>query len=95
METACDDNYFTFSEKAAECCNLQGLGTATKLSFKMNGARIVDRPVSVKGKKKPWTMGSYLLMMKSPSAVKIGVGYISEPSSNSSDDSVCSFIATV
>ena len=57
----------------------------------MNGASIVNCPVTVKGKK-PWTIGSYLLMMKkSPSAVKIGVGYISEPSSNSSEDSVCNF----
>ena len=43
-------------------------------------------------KKKPWTIGNYLLMMKkSPSSVKIGVGYIelSDLSSSSDDGSVC------
>ena len=52
----------------------------------MNGARIVNKPVTVKGNKKSWMIGNNLSMMKSQSSV--GVGYVFEDSS-SSDDNVC------
>ena len=64
--------------------------------FKMNGARLLDENVTVKGNQKPWTLGNYLLLMrKSPSNVKLGVGYFSPlpenvtgSSSSSSSDSL-------
>ena len=73
MEARRKDDYVTFAKKAACRCKL-GDGTADQeLSlFKMNGARIVNDGVTVRGKKKPWTIGNYLLMMKkSASSVKI------------------------
>ena len=54
---------------------------------------MLDESVTVKGKLKPWTLGNYLLLMKkSPSNVKLGVGYFTPPledvasSSSSSSD---------
>ena len=65
VEAACSDDYMIFAHKAADCCQLRGDSLGTGLSlFKMNGARILNRTVTVKGNKKPWTLGNYLLMMK-------------------------------
>lgn len=65
--------------------------------FKINGTRVVNKSVTVKGNKKPWTIGNYLLLMKkSPSAVKIGVGYVFQSKlSSSSDDNVYHLLVAV
>lgn len=96
VEAARSDDYMTFAWKAADCCQLGGNSLGTGLSlFKMNGARILNRVVTVKGNKKPWTLGNYLLMMKkSPASVKIGVGYVDE-SSTSSEDNVRRYVVSV
>ena len=37
---------------------------------------MLDQPVTMKGKAKPWTLGNYLLLMKKgASSVKMGVAY--------------------
>lgn len=94
IEANKSDSYTVFARKAAIKCRLGSEEKGKVLSlFKLNGARVLNESVTVKGKQKPWTLGNYLLLMKkSPSNVKLGVGYFTPPSSDitssssSSDD---------
>ena len=44
--------------------------------FKLNGVMILNKPVKVKRKSKPWTIGRYLLLTKKSSYIaKLGIGY--------------------
>ena len=96
MEANKSDNYTTFAKKAAVKCRLSDEKGKILSLFKLNGARVLDEKVTVKGNQKPWTLGNYLLLMKkSPSNVKLGVGYFSplpenvtSSSSSSSSDSL-------
>ena len=94
MEANKSDNYTTFAKKAAIKCRLSEEKGKLLSLFKLNGARVLDESVTMKEKLKPWTLGNYLLLMKkSPSNVKLGVGYFTPPpedvtsSSSSSSDS--------
>ena len=94
MEALKSDKYTTFAQKAAIKCRLSEEKGKVLSLFKLNGARVLDESVTVKGMLKPWTLGNYLLLMKkSPSSVKLGVGYFTPPqedvpsSSSSSSDS--------
>ena len=97
MET---DSYTVFATKASVKLGLK-LNKKKSLSlFKLNGTRILDEDVTIRGKLKPWTIGNYLLLIKkSPSNVKLGVGYCTsklvESSSNSEKVSAHSFIRCV
>ena len=82
------DDYCTFVRKAAKKCRLVEQEGQVLSLFKLNGARVLNENVTIKGKLKPWTLGNYLLLMKkSPSNVKLGVGYFTLPTrdSNTSD----------
>lgn len=56
IEACRSDSYRVFAEKAAQNKEL--------LPLKLNGAMILDEPITVKGKSRPWTLGNYLLLMK-------------------------------
>lgn len=79
---ACKSNkYVTFAKRASIKCRLNRQEGKELALFKLNGARILDEDVTIKGRLKHWTLGNYLLLMKkSPSSVKLGVGYFTSPS---------------
>jgi len=71
------EKYHTFALKAARSCRLNVKERQKLALFKLNGARILDETISVKGNEKPWTIGNYLLMMKkTASGLKIRVGCV-------------------
>ena len=85
------DSYTTFTKRAAHKLSLRGEKGKYVSLFRLNGARVLDEEVTVKGKGKPWTLGNYLLLMKkSPNHVKMGIGYVSMNNdfSDSSSDKV-------
>ena len=92
IEAYKSDTYSKFVKRAALKCRLESNRKDKELSlFKINGARVLDCDVSVKSKPRPWTLGNYLgLLKKSPTAVKLGVGYLAKDSKSScsSDDMV-------
>ena len=90
MEAYRSDSYITFVKRAAHKCHLTEKKNKLLSLFKLNGARVLDEEVTVKGKPKPWTLGNYLLLMKkSPNNIKMGIGYVDcdfNSSSDSTDD---------
>ena len=69
--------YTNFIKKAAKKCRMNGKKDTYISLFKVNGARILDEPITLKGKAKRWTLGNYLLLLKkAPSNVKLGIGYL-------------------
>jgi len=79
------DSYEGFVSKAAKNCQLKAEQGKILQLFKMNGARILNETVSVNGKKKPWTVGNYLAMLhRSPTSIKLGVGYVAAPDDHNS-----------
>ena len=87
MEAKKSDSYTIFAKRAAKKCRLGEAEGKILSLFKLNGARVLNECVTVKGKLKPWTLGNYLLLMKkSPSSVKLGVGYFSPESEDDSSD---------
>ncbi|XP_065887583.1 uncharacterized protein [Dysidea avara] len=79
VQTKKTEGYDAFALKAARSCRVSVQRGQKLALFKMNGARILSENVTVKGKEKPWTIGSYLLMIKkSANSLKIGVGCIDE-----------------
>lgn len=85
-----NESYQSLAKKAANATKLAGDGGGRLALFKMNGAIISSDNIPVAGGfKRPWSLGSYLqlLMKKSPSHVKLGVGRVTEkePPSDSSD----------
>ena len=64
MEANKSDNYTTFAKKAAiKCCLSEEKGKLLS-HFKLNGARMLDESVTIKGKLKLWILGNYLFLMK-------------------------------
>ena len=50
------------------------------------GAVIQNEDITIHGEQRDWTLGNYLaLLKKSPSAVKIGVGYIHDETQSDND----------
>lgn len=85
------DSYTTFTKRAAHKLSLRGEKGKYVSLFRLNGARVLDEEVTVKGKSKHWTLGNYLLLIKkSPNRVKMGIGYVSMNNdfSDSSSDKV-------
>lgn len=77
MSVSRSDPYSIVAKKAAEKCRLNYCKNKVLSLFKLNGVRILNESVNVNGKLKPWTLGSYIQMIKkSPKNVKIGVGYV-------------------
>lgn len=64
MEAYRTDTYSTFVRRAAQKCRLREKENNIISLFKLNGARVLDEPVTLKGKAKRWTLGNYLLLMK-------------------------------
>lgn len=92
IEARRSDNYAAFAGRAARKCDIKSDKNMELSLFKLNGARVLDSEVTIKGKQKPWTLGNYLLLMKkAPSAVKMGVGHVIVPdnSVSSSSEKVC------
>ena len=86
------DSYLVFARKPAQICRLAAEPGLDLCLFKLNGARILNEPITVRGRStstvRPWTLGNYLLLMKkSPALCKIGVAY-ALPLHSTSDDSV-------
>ena len=76
--------YLSFAKNAAKLWKVQPKkGEELKL-FTLNGALIVDERIDVGELSKSWTIGTYLsiLVKKSPSQIKIGVGTIKETESS-------------
>ena len=93
IEALKDDKYDAFVRRAAEACNISAKEGKVLTLFKMNGAVIRDVPMMLKGyrKERSWTIGNYLLLMKkSASQVKIGVGLLNAEHLHSSDEKSCS-----
>ena len=90
IEAKRSDTYREFACNAASKCRLKARRGMVLSLFKLNGARVLDQPVTMKGKAKPWTLGNYLLLMKKgASSVKMGVAYtapLQSDSSSASDD---------
>lgn len=71
------DSYETFVDKAAKKCLVTIQEGKILQLFKLSSARILNEAMSIYGKQKPWTVGNYLLMVrKSASNIKLGVGCI-------------------
>lgn len=86
IEAFRNDSYRDFVKRAAQ--RTQTIINKTLALFKLNGARVLDKEVTVKGKIKPWTLGNYLLLLKkSPYNIKMGVGYIMDAQSSTDSDS--------
>ena len=84
IEAQRSDSYCDIIERASKVLNLPTSPGKQLALFKYNGVAIVDSDLTVKGEKKKWTLGSYLLACKkSPSQVKFGVGYVSYPDEHS------------
>ena len=83
IEAQRSDSYRDIIECASKVLNIQPILGKSLALFKYNGVTIVDSDLTVKGGKK-WTLGSYLLACKkSPSQVKFGIGYVSDPDEHS------------
>ena len=63
MEANKRDNYTTYAKKAAVKCQLSEEKGKILSLFKLNGARVLDESVTVKGNQKPWTLGNYLFLV--------------------------------
>ena len=90
MEAQRSDSCTKFAKRATQKCHLRYKEKAVLSLFKVNGARVLNENITVKGNSKPWTLGNYLLLMKkSPSSVKMGIGYVQcDDSSSSSSEKV-------
>ena len=83
IEARRSDSYCDIIERASKVLNIEPMPGKSLSLFKYNAVTIVDSDLTVKGEKK-WTLGSYLLACKkSPSQVKFGVGYVSDPDEHS------------
>ena len=77
MEASREDDYLTLAQKAALKCEMPCRRGKLLSLFKSNGARILNEDITIKGKKKPWSLGRYLqLLKKAPHNTKIGIGYV-------------------
>ena len=82
------DTYQAFVNKAPIKCKLGYKKRKVCSLFKLNGAQVLSEDININGKVKPWTLGRYLLLMKkSPSNVKLGIGHISVEVSDSESNS--------
>lgn len=72
------DPYDVFVSKAAAVCDVRVTRRGQALSlFKLNGARVLNEPIVVRMKKKNWTIGNYLQLIKrGPSSIKLGIGIV-------------------
>ena len=84
IEAQRGDSYRDIIECASKVLNLPRIPGKPLALFKYNGVTIVDSDLTVKGEKKKWTLGSYLLACKkSLSQVKFGIGNVSDPDEHS------------
>ena len=93
IEALKDDDYDAFVQRAGEACMVSVKEGKVLTLFKMNGAVIRDVPMLLKGyrSERPWTIGNYLLLMKrSATQAKIGVGLMDAQHLTSSDEKSCS-----
>ncbi len=88
------DDYATFAAKEASALSLKPKPKTVLQIFKVSGGAVIQKEdIPFKGKQQKWTQGNYLsLLNKSPSAVKIGVGYLDDVHAHLSDSefSTCS-----
>ena len=80
MEARRSDSYQAFALKAAKKCQFATEPDKELCLLKLNGARILDEPITVRCHNRdytrPWTLGNhFLLMKKAPSLCRIGVAY--------------------
>ena len=66
MEARRSDSYQAFALKAAKKCRLATERDKELCLFKLNGARILDEPITVRSRNRnytrPWTLGNYILV---------------------------------
>ena len=82
------DSYVSLLKNASRALNIQSSSDLDEQStqsdslslFKRNGTVIPNRSLIIKGQKRPWTVGNYLLAVKkAPSQVKLSIGYVISP----------------
>ena len=80
------DDYATFAVKAASALSLEIPPKSVLRIFKVSGGAVIqNEDITIHGEQRNWTLGNYLaLLKKSPSAVKIGVGYIHDETQSDS-----------
>ena len=79
IEVLRTDKYDEVTMKISDCLGLSLQENESYALFKMNGARILDKDLSVHGKQKPWLIGNYLSHVKKSAAqLKLGIGIIQE-----------------
>ncbi len=67
-------NYSTFIGQILIKCKLRAKTDMIPSLFKPSGVRIIDQPITIQGKEKEWTLGSYLrVLKKAPQNVKFGI----------------------
>lgn len=77
VQLARDDTYLAVVAMAAGALKLKDLGALSL--FRQNGTVILNGSLTVKGARKPWTIGNYLLAIKkSAHQIKLGVGHSTE-----------------
>ena len=87
IEVDRNDSYTELVERAAEAFSLSEKPGQMLMLFKMNGSTIPNSSLTVKEKKREWTLGNYLLATKkSPAQTKLGVGYLSNTAFDSSSE---------
>lgn len=88
IEACRSDTYDRLLRKAIKKCKLSARSGMSPSLFRMNGTRLLNESLVIKGKEKEWTLGSYLqALKKSPHSVKLGVAFVSEPLLSSSSNS--------
>ena len=69
------DGYNEVTTKIAECLEIFTDGDDFLALFKLNGSRIIDKELTINGKKRPWLIGNYLSFVKKSAAqLKLGIG---------------------
>lgn len=93
IEAQRTDSYRGEAERATNILKIHPVPGKSFMLYKYSGVAISDNDLTVKGEKKKLTLGTYLLACKkSPSQIKLGIGYLSDDEDHSSpeNDEVCS-----
>jgi len=78
IEAQRTDSYRGAAERAANILKIHPVPGKSFALYKYSGIAISD-DLTVRDEKKKWTLGTYLLACKkSPSQIKLGIGYLSD-----------------
>lgn len=87
IEAQRSDSYHDLAQRASNALIVHLVPGQTVAVYKYSGVEIAENYLTVKGQKKKWTLGNYLLACKkSPSQMKFGIGFPSHHEHSSHED---------